>query len=1118
MAQYLIQDTTLTNIADAIREKTGDTGSILPGDMPNHILNIQSTDEVFAHSGIPSYVKEEALSVAAKVKSVQTENTLTFIAMSDSHQDFTNNNIINGNAHAGMAAKVLAYALDLDFCAFLGDYTVGSGTTTLEDGRGHIADINRFISDAFTGIPNFRTVGNHDPLGYSTSQTGGYLSTAELYQYIGSYNNDGTTVMGSTELGYCYRDFTSKKIRVICLNSSDEPDLSGGAEGVSATQQAWLCTTLRNTPSGYKIIVLSHHPLDWGNVCSAANILYQFSIKGSYSVSGTKYDFSSSGATIACAVHGHVHGFKEDYLHYISNSVGYPSSIKRIATPNMCFNRNNEYGNNNGQAEYFGIEFGQDTTYNKTANTAKDTAFVVNVYNPDTNYLHSFCYGAGYDRIVDCGSDLATYQVQLNFTGGILSNPVTTVVEGSTYSTTITAIEGYEIETISVLMGGVDITSECYSNGQITIANVTGDIVINGTVHLIAENTITYDLANVSSSSFASSAKTGDPYSTTLTADEGFEINFVRVLMGGVDITSSVYNANSKFIGIEEVTGNVEVIAGYYTNLVPTATTMYGDTEIYNGVGYCNDKYVSSGAAYKDNAGTVAVGYLLMSPSDVIYIKGADLTTDTHVRMYTQTTTGSAYMYSAEGVDITTGVWLNSVGSKTAFYVEKLGDKYYKLYANTDGQFAEANYYYRISLYGTGERLIITHNEPIATRVVVNNLVTTSLDPNNTSAIFNGTGYKDGYYIGGTSTNGSAPGYTSTGGIYLPEGVSTIYIKGAEWDATAYTRLYIGTTDNPGHYSSYAYRGDYAGDGTASDINKFGTITVLGDKYFKITYKPSSGITLNRYYRMTLKGSGADLIITHDQPIPEGAISGGTTPVNYTVTNTLTNVVNSNTNTSIASGSTYSATLTASSGYTLTGGTVNITMGGMDITSSAYSGNVISISNVTGNIVITASAVKDEVAVTDNNLVNKAESLNSSDPYGEDYNGDGVADGYKKDYRLSSSAPYESQKTGYVSTGWIPYAFNPSNVIYIRGAILDTSDSYCRIHGWNGKTGVSSQFGGYGEGSTINNYYTIEQPEGSGVNYYKLTPKGTTAQITYIRMSLKYTNENLVITVNEPIV
>ena len=80
-----------------------------------------------------------------------------------------------------------------------------------------------------------------------------------------------------------------------------------------------------------------------------------------------------------------------------------------------------------------------------------------------------------------------------------------------------------------------------------------------------------------------------------------------------------------------------------------------------------------------------------------------------------------------------------------------------------------------------------------------------------------------------------------------------------------------------------------------------------------------------------------------------------TTPTTtYTVTNNLTNATNSNSTTSINKNSSYSATINSNSGYTL--GTITVTMGDTDISSSAVNGSNISISSVTGNIVITASA------------------------------------------------------------------------------------------------------------------------------------------------------------------
>lgn len=75
----------------------------------------------------------------------------------------------------------------------------------------------------------------------------------------------------------------------------------------------------------------------------------------------------------------------------------------------------------------------------------------------------------------------------------------------------------------------------------------------------------------------------------------------------------------------------------------------------------------------------------------------------------------------------------------------------------------------------------------------------------------------------------------------------------------------------------------------------------------------------------------------------------------YSITNNLTNCTSSNNATGIASGGSYSATLTETSGYELS--SVTVTMGGSDVTSTVYSNGTITIASVSGDIVITAIAL-----------------------------------------------------------------------------------------------------------------------------------------------------------------
>nr|DAF74030.1 MAG TPA: hypothetical protein [Bacteriophage sp.] len=82
-------------------------------------------------------------------------------------------------------------------------------------------------------------------------------------------------------------------------------------------------------------------------------------------------------------------------------------------------------------------------------------------------------------------------------------------------------------------------------------------------------------------------------------------------------------------------------------------------------------------------------------------------------------------------------------------------------------------------------------------------------------------------------------------------------------------------------------------------------------------------------------------------------LSGGDTPgaETWSITNTLTNATTSNSATSVTKGGSYSATITAEEGYTIS--IVTVTMGGTDITATAYANGVITIASVTGNVTIT---------------------------------------------------------------------------------------------------------------------------------------------------------------------
>lgn len=145
--------------------------------------------------------------------------------------------------------------------------------------------------------------------------------------------------------------------------------------------------------------------------------------QSSINIGGTTYNFTGKNKSAwVLQLHGHVHTFTVDNLHWNNGGTGVAYDVKRIALPCTNFVRTNEYGNN-GAAEYYGIEFGTPgDTQSKVAGTAKDTAFCVIVINPSEQKAYAINYGAGYDREVYWGeSTVAVTGVTLNVSSGTLN-------------------------------------------------------------------------------------------------------------------------------------------------------------------------------------------------------------------------------------------------------------------------------------------------------------------------------------------------------------------------------------------------------------------------------------------------------------------------------------------------------------------------------------------------------------------------------------------------------------------------------------------------------------------------------------------------------------------------
>ena len=87
-------------------------------------------------------------------------------------------------------------------------------------------------------------------------------------------------------------------------------------------------------------------------------------------------------------------------------------------------------------------------------------------------------YSARCEVTVAVESEIVTYTITNNLTNVSTDNPVTTITKNSPYEANLTPDTDHEFDSVIVTMGGVDVTSDVYTNGTIVISAVTGNVVI----------------------------------------------------------------------------------------------------------------------------------------------------------------------------------------------------------------------------------------------------------------------------------------------------------------------------------------------------------------------------------------------------------------------------------------------------------------------------------------------------------------------------------------------------------------------------------------------------------------------------------------------------------------
>lgn len=80
---------------------------------------------------------------------------------------------------------------------------------------------------------------------------------------------------------------------------------------------------------------------------------------------------------------------------------------------------------------------------------------------------------------IESSVEVNTYTITNNLVNVTSNNSAVSVEENSSYTATLTAVDGYVLESTSVTMGGADVTADVYADCVINITSVTGDVVIS---------------------------------------------------------------------------------------------------------------------------------------------------------------------------------------------------------------------------------------------------------------------------------------------------------------------------------------------------------------------------------------------------------------------------------------------------------------------------------------------------------------------------------------------------------------------------------------------------------------------------------------------------------------
>ena len=532
MNRGLIDPQILSDIANAIREKNGNSGVLKPIEMADAIRALSSASILVDD---PRYFYAEVGTTINKLASIRNQNTLMIAWITDTHLYTSNNNAQYFDAQVA-AMNAVCKAIKPDLVVHGGDMTNGSEAkdTTLAEAD-HVLKSMREIGGDNTLI----LIGNHDGNTVqpdSSTNEARRITESEMKTRYRSWD-DGFTYAGDSYQGgqfYGYRDYASIGLRVIRLHSYIE-DIGnasatggmGGNWGYYADELTWFQNVALNTD--YDILILCHQSLSpmLQGYAESSNIPHR-----GVNMQQAIDNWLAANSSHKCVgvIHGHVHW---DFVHTGKGTLSVVDhNTKETVSRTGSYGDFREYGL--GYANYMPNFPTADTPasssyrdvpvdaiyYGRTQNTASQALWTIIVVNTNTKQIDLVRFGAGDDISINYAStDIAVTGVSLSESSGTLTegDTLTLMATVTPADATNKSVRWSTSNSAVASVSGGTITAIAAGSATITATTMDGGFTATYTLTVQAKPKINQIPLSIESN--------GNPYNGGAGYKAGYRIN-----------------------------------------------------------------------------------------------------------------------------------------------------------------------------------------------------------------------------------------------------------------------------------------------------------------------------------------------------------------------------------------------------------------------------------------------------------------------------------------------------------------------------------------------------------------------------------------------------------------